>query len=211
VLDPELKYGLCVLGSVPDGRALTQAGGRAGDVLVLTKPIGSGIAAQAIKSDRLAPADIARVVEAMKRLNADARDAALAVGAHAATDVTGFGLLGHLHHLVAGSGVAARLRSEQVPVFDFARQLAEDGVVPGGTRRNADYVASQVDYADALSEAERLLLCDAQTSGGLLLAVAAEDEKLLRDELEAGGALASATIGELVEPQDLGVGRISVE
>lgn len=211
VLDPELKYGLCVVGSLADGRALKQSGGCPGDALVLTKPIGSGIAAQAIKADRLAPEDLARVVDAMKRLNAEARDAALAVGAHAATDVTGFGLLGHLHHLAAASGVAARLHSECVPAFEFARALAEEGVVPGGTRRNADYVVSQVDYAAGLGEAERLLLCDAQTSGGLLLAVAPEDEQRLRDLLDAAGALASATIGELVEPQQLGVGRIAVE
>jgi selenide,water dikinase len=211
VLDPELKYGLCVVGTVDAGPALTQTGGQPGDVLVLTKPIGSGIAAQAIKAGRLAPDDLARAVEAMKRLNADGRDAALAVGAHAATDVTGFGLLGHLQHLVAGSGVAARLRAEDVPLFAFARALAEEGVVPGGTRRNAQYVAAQVDYAAGVGEALRLLLCDAQTSGGLLLAVAPEQETRLHQELEARGALASATIGELLEPQDLGVGRIAVE
>ena len=208
VLDPELK---CVLGSVAGAQPLKQSGGRPGDVLVLTKPIGSGIAAQAIKSGRLAPEDLAPVVDAMKRLNADARDAALTVGAHAATDVTGFGLLGHLYHLATASGTAARLRSECVPVFGFARALAEEGVVPGGTRRNADYVASQVDYAAGLGEVERLLLCDAQTSGGLLLAVAPEQEQRLRDVLDASGALASATVGELVEPGGLGVGRIAVE
>jgi selenide,water dikinase len=211
VLDPELKYGLCVIGSVADAPPLTHTGGRAGDRLVLTKPIGSGIAAQAIKQDRLAPDDLATVVAAMKRLNADACEAAIAASVRAATDVTGFGLLGHLHHLVAGSGVAARIRSEAVPRFGFARALCEAGAVPGGTRRNADYVASRVDYAAGVDEVDRLLLCDAQTSGGLLLAVAPEHEARLHDELAARGALANATIGELVAPQGLGAGRIAVE
>ena len=211
VLDPELKYGLCVVGSVEGGVVLTQTGGRPGDVLVLTKPIGSGIAAQAIKKDRLSQDDLATAVAAMQRLNADARDAAVAARAHAATDVTGFGLLGHLHHLVAGSGVAARIDAGRVPTFGFARGLCEDGVVPGGTRRNADYVAAQVDYAESVDEVDRLLLNDAQTSGGLLLAVAPEREARLREALEASGALASATIGELVAPEELGPGRIRVD
>ena len=124
VLDPELKYGLCVLGSVAGAQPLKQSGGRPGDVLVLTKPIGSGIAAQAIKSGRLAPEDLAPVVDAMKRLNADARDAALTVGAHAATDVTGFGLLGHLRNVVEASGVAVRLSANQVPLLPTALTLS---------------------------------------------------------------------------------------
>jgi len=211
VLDPELKYGLCVVGSVDAEHVLAQTGGRPGDRLVLTKPLGFGIAAQAIKQDRLGADDLALAVDAMKRLNADARDAAVAAGVRAATDVTGFGLLAHLHHLVAASGVAARLRASAVPVFDFARSLAAEGVVPGGTRRNADYVAPNVEYAASVSEVERLLLCDAQTSGGLVLAVAPEREAQLLDELAERGALASATIGELVEAEPLGVGRIEVE
>jgi len=211
VLDPELKYGLCVLGSCADGPVLSQIGGLPGDRLVLTKPIGSGIAAQAIKNERLSARELADVVASMSRLNVDARDAALAVGAHAATDVTGFGLLGHLVHLVSGSGVAARLRAADVPLFDFARRLAEDGVIPGGTRRNASYVEPHVAYAKHLTEVDRLLLCDAQTSGGLLLAVAAEDEARVRDELAERGALANATIGELVEPGELAAGQIAVD
>jgi len=211
VLDPELKYGLCVLGSVEETAVLSQTRGRAGDRLVLTKPIGSGVAAQAIKAGRLADADLATVVAAMKRLNADACEAARAAGARAATDVTGFGLLGHLHHLVAGSGVAARVHAADVPRFEFVRALVEEGIVPGGTRRNADYVAGQVDYADGVAEVDRLLLCDAQTSGGLLLAVPPDREAALRRELEARGALACATIGELIEPADLGSGRIAVD
>ena len=210
VLDPELKYGLCVLGGVTDTPPLSQSGGQPGDRLLLTKPIGSGVAAQAIKSGRLAPEDLADVVATMQRLNVDARDAAQACGVRAATDVTGFGLLGHLQHLVAASGVSASVQASAVPRFGFATALIEAGMVPGGTRRNAAYVAANVDYGSTVSEAEQLLLNDAQTSGGLLLAVAPEREASLRSELVARGALASETIGELVDPGKRGRGRVSV-
>ena len=128
----------------------------------------------------------------------------------AATDVTGFGLLGHLQHLTAASGLAARVDAAAVPRFGFARTLVEQGVVPGGTRRNAGYVAPHVEYAAHVDDADRLLLNDAQTSGGLLLAVPAAREAALRQALEARDALASATIGELVASDAAGQGRIAV-
>jgi selenide,water dikinase len=198
VLDPELKYGLCVLGSVDPARALRQTGARPGDRLVLTKPIGTGIAAQAIKKDKLGAADLERAVECMTTLNRDACEAALAAGSRAATDVTGFGLLGHLHNLMIGSGCAARLEAAAVPVFEFARALAREGIVPGGTRRNLGFVAEHARFDDAVSEPDRLLLADAQTSGGLLIAVAADAEAALVRDLRARGTLAAATIGEVV-------------
>jgi selenide,water dikinase len=198
VLDPELKYGLCVIGSLAPGARLTQTGARPGDRLVLTKPIGTGIAAQAIKQRRLAEADVACVVELMTTLNRDARDAALAAGARAATDVTGFGLLGHLHHLLLGCGCAARIDAGAVPLLPFARGLAEAGLVPGGSRRNLDYVTPHAEFASGLGEVERLLLADAQTSGGLLLAVPAENEARLLEELSSRGAPARAVIGEIL-------------
>ena len=209
ILDPELKYGLCVIGDV-EGPPLAQTGARPGDALVLTKPIGSGVAAQAIKQDRLAPADRDTVVAAMLRLNEDAAIAARAAGARAATDVTGFGLLGHLHNLLVGSGAAARIEAAAVPLFPFARGLAEAGAVPGGTRRNARWVEPHVRFAAGVDDAARLLLCDAQTSGGLLLAIAPEREGDLVRELAARGALAAAVIGRVVAPEVGGAGRIEV-
>jgi selenide,water dikinase len=197
ILDPELKYGLCVLGSVDPANVLSQTGARPGDVLVLTKPIGSGIAAQAIKKERLAPDALRQVVASMSALNAGARDAALAAGARAATDVTGFGLLGHLYNLLSASGCAARLEAARVPVFDFARELAEQGLVPGGSRRNLEHAAKTTRFRRRITETERLILADAQTSGGLLLAVPAERESQLLRELEARGTLARAVIGEV--------------
>jgi selenide,water dikinase len=206
VIDPELKYGLCVIGSVDPERALVQPNARAGDRLVLTKPLGFGVAAQAIKNDRLDQAELARVIEIMSALNRGARDAALEVGARAATDVTGFGLLGHLYNLAMAAGLAARVELERVPVLDFVRPLVRDGVIPGGTRRNLDYVAAHVQW-DGIEEIERLVLCDAQTSGGLLIAVPHEAEAALIEALERGGAYAAASLGELCEGEP---GRIHV-
>jgi selenide, water dikinase len=199
VIDPELKYGLCVIGTVDPARSLAQTGARVGDRLVLTKPIGVGIASQAIKQQRLAPADLAAAVASMTALNRDARDAALAAGARAATDVTGFGLLGHLRHLLLAAGASARLWADAVPIFPFARPLVEAGICPGGSRRNLEYVAPHTRFDEALDETDRLLLCDAQTSGGLLVAVPPGREARLVEELERRGAAARAVVGELVE------------
>jgi len=198
VLDPELKYGLAVIGTVDPARALLQTRARAGDRLVLTKPIGTGIAAQAIKSRALAPADIARVIALMSQLNREAKNAALACSAHAATDVTGFGLLGHLHNLASASGLAARVRASAVPVLEFARPLAKEGRVPGGTKRNLAWVEPNTRYAPGIADFEKLILCDAQTSGGLLIAVPASREAELVAELTRRGTAAAASIGELV-------------
>jgi selenide,water dikinase len=123
--------------------------------------------------------------------------------------VTGFGLLGHLHNLVLGAGLGARLRASAVPVLGFARELAGAGLVPGGTRRNLAYVEPHVSFAAEISETERLVLCDAQTSGGLLIAVPAECEGRLVAELERRGALAAAVVGEVIEAES--GGQVSVE
>ncbi len=206
VIDPELKYGLCVLGSVDPDRALVHPRARAGDRLVLTKPLGFGVAAQAIKSDRLDETQLAQTIEIMSALNRGARDAALAAGARAATDVTGFGLLGHLHNLALAAGLAARIEVERVPVLDFVRALVRDGVIPGGTHRNLDYVRAHVQWA-GIDETLRLVLCDAQTSGGLLIAVPPEGEAALIDALNRSGAHAAASLGELREGE---AGQIDV-
>jgi selenide,water dikinase len=199
ILDAELKYGLCVLGSVEPAQRLTHTHAQPGDKLVLTKPLGFGIAAQALRKGLLAPDELALAVRHMTALNLAAKDAALAAGARAATDVTGFGLLGHLRHLLLGSGVAARVDASAVPLLPFVRRFAEQGLCPGGSRRNADYVAPHARFDPALAEADRLLLCDAQTSGGLLVAVPPAGEATLVAELARGGAAAQAVIGEVVE------------
>ncbi len=199
VLDPELKYGLCVLGTVAPHQILTQTGAQVGDRLVLTKPLGAGIAAQAIKQQRIAPADLEKITASMSMLNVGARDAALAAGATAATDVTGFGLLGHLRNLLVGSGRGGRLHASAVPVFDFVRGFAAEGLVPGGSKANLAYVESSTRFDASIDETDRLVLADAQTSGGLLIAVPPEREALLLAELEAKGTLARAVIGEITD------------
>jgi selenide,water dikinase len=198
VLDPELKYGLAVLGKVDAERALVHTGGRAGDALVLTKPIGLGVTTQALKAGRLSAEQIARAIALMTTLNRGAKDAALACGARAATDVTGFGLLGHLHNLASASGVSARVTASSVPMLDFARDLAQAGVVPGGTKRNQKWLEPKTRWAAGLDDATRVLLCDAQTSGGLLIAVARARAPDLVAELGRRGTPAAAIVGELV-------------
>ena len=207
VLDPELKYGLCVIGSVPPDRSLSQNRARPGDRLVLTKPIGFGIAAQAIKSRKLSDAQIAETVAAMSTLNRGAKDAALEASARAATDVTGFGLLGHLKHIAEASGLSAHIDAASVPLLDFARSMAEAGMVPGGSKRNLSYVESCTHFAQGVSEADRLILADAQTSGGLLIAVPAPHEARLVEALQRHGTPAHAVIGELTtgEPGSISV------
>jgi selenide,water dikinase len=208
ILDPELKYGLCVLGTVPRDRALTHLGARPGDQLVLTKPLGTGIAAQALKRGALGSAAVEVLTRSMATLNRAAKDAALAADVRAATDVTGFGLLAHLHHLLLASGVGARLSARAVPRFEFAEALVGEGHVPGGTRRNLAYVSPQVRFAASVGEADRLILADAQTSGGLLLAAPAQATERLLSDLARRGTPAHARIGEITAGPP---GRIEVE
>jgi len=199
IVDPELKYGLAVLGTLEGGRSLAHPHARPGDRLVLTKPLGVGVASQALKKGSLAADELAAAVALMTTLNRGAKDAALAAGAHAATDVTGFGLLGHLHHLLLGAKLAARISSQAAPLLPFARRLALADVCSGGSRRNLEAAQAWTRFDPALDDAQRLLLCDAQTSGGLLLAVPPEREALLLAELERRGAPVAAPIGELLE------------
>ena len=173
--DAEPKYGLAVTGIVrPDG-VITNAGGRAGDALVLTKPVGSGAVSTALKRG-VEDAPLAAAVEVMTTLNRDASAAARAAGVRGMTDVTGFGLLGHLHELALASGVAAEVGAESVPAIDGVLELLADPsrAVAGGTRRNRDDAESFSTFADDVPEARRWLVCDAMTSGGLLVAVAPE-------------------------------------
>ena len=196
--DAELKYGLCLIGVVDPAHILAQTHARAGDLLVLSKPIGFGIAAQAIKKGAISANDVQRVTQLMATLNKSAKDAALAAGAHAATDVTGFGLLGHLRHLALGARLAARLRSRAVPVLDFVAPLAAAGAVPGGSKKNLAYVDPYCTWDAAITESERLVLADAQTSGGLLIAVPPDTVETLVAELQRRHAPAASIVGEML-------------
>jgi len=194
--DAEPKFGLAVVGTVHPGRVLTNRGARAGDALVLTKPIGLGVVTTALKRGVDAPGALAEAVRVMTTLNDTARDAALAAGdaVHAVTDVTGFGLLGHLREVLVASGLAATVELERVPVLDGVRALLAEGVVPGGTVRNHAFVGPSVDW-QGVSADDQLLAADAQTSGGLLVAVAPDAADALVADLAARGTLAAARIG----------------
>jgi selenide, water dikinase len=171
--DPEPKYGLAVTGTVHPDAVLTNAGGAPGDALVLTKPLGAGAVATAIKRGLADDALVARAIEVMTTLNDRAAAAAREAGAHALTDVTGFGLLGHVHELAAASGLAAEIDAAAVPAIDGVLELlADERALAGGSRRNRADADTFTTWAPGVSEPRRRLVCDAMTSGGLLAAVA---------------------------------------
>jgi selenide,water dikinase len=194
--DPELKYGLSVVGRVHPDRIVRNSGGRPGDLLYLTKPLGTGILTTAAKRDAIDARALAPAVAQMKRTNRDASRAMLAAGAHAATDITGFGLLGHLNEMAAGSGLAATIRFADVPVLAGTAELAQAGVVPGGTERNLAAAREFTDPGAGLAEWQLLVAADAQTSGGLLVAIAPADAGALEAEMLRLGVDA-VRVGEL--------------
>ena len=198
--DHEPKYGLAVTGTVHPDRIVRNRGGRPGDRLVLTKPLGTGVIATAIKHQVAPEASAKAAINGMLRLNRDAADAMATVDVHAATDITGFGLLGHLHYLARASAVAARVQAAAVPLLEGAERLADAGEVPGGTRSNERFLASRVRWPAALPAARQTLLCDAQTSGGLLIATSGKDADQLLEALRGRG-VPGFVVGELVEGQ----------
>jgi selenide, water dikinase len=188
--DAEPKFGMAVMGTVHPDEVITNAGGRAGDALVLTKPLGAGAVSTAVK--RGLPAPLPEAVAVMTGLNRDAAAAARGAGAHAMTDVTGFGLLGHLRELAAGSGLAAEVDAQAVPAIEGVLELLADpgeAAVAGGTRRNRAHAESFSTFARRVPEARRWLVCDAMTSGGLLVALAPE----------RAGEVPGAVIGRLAD------------
>ena len=205
--DAEPKYGMVAVGEVDPDSMLANDGARPGDDLVLTKPLGTGIVATAIKAGECPSDLLAAAVESMARLNRGAAEAAVAAGARAATDVTGYGLTGHLGNMVRASGVSARIDSAKVPVLDGVGALVEAGHVPGGTRRNLADGAGSVSYEGEVSDTTRLILADAQTSGGLLIACAKDRTATLVGELRARGEVA-AVVGEITDgpPGDIVIG-----
>jgi selenide, water dikinase len=200
-------YGLAVTGLVHPDRIVSNAGGRPGDRLVLTKPIGTGVITTAAKNDEDRLQAIGAAIEVMATLNAAAGEAMATVSAHAATDITGFGLLGHLRNVAAASKCRAVIDHAAVPVIAAARTYAHEGIAPGGTHANWRFLADWVDWPADLPRAEQLLLCDAQTSGGLLVALAPEDVERFLDALGERGVQHATEVGELaVGP----AGRIDV-
>ena len=194
--DPEPKYGMAVVAFTHPDAIVTNAGARKGDVLVLTKPLGIGIITTGIKLDTAPEPAVRKAIDLMKVLNRDASLAMMEVGVNACTDVTGFGLLGHLWEMCAASKLGATVSLADVPVLADAWQLAEGGTVPGGAYSNREYVAADVTFDPEVAEAAQLVLSDPQTSGGLLIAVPPEKADQLMDALKAVGTPVAVRIGE---------------
>jgi selenide, water dikinase len=205
--DPEPKYGMAVIGFTHPDAVIKNSGARKGDVLVLTKPLGIGIITTGIKHGEAVGHVAQSAIDLMKILNRDASLAMAEIGVHACTDVTGFGLLGHLWEMCSASRVGAEVSLSEVPVLEHAWKIAEGGAIPGGAYSNREYVAADVTFADTVNEIAQLVLCDPQTSGGLLMSVPRDRADDLLTALEDVGAPVAAVIGEITE--DL-PGRVKV-
>ena len=194
--DPMIKFGLSVTGTVDPGAIWTNAGAQIGDVLILTKSLGIGVITTAIKEQAAGEEAISAALLSMRTLNRAARDAAASVGPNACTDVTGFGLTGHLYQMMRASGTTARIEADRVPLLPGALGLARQGIGPGGTERNKDYFGNHVSLASAIEPAVAALLFDPQTSGGLLLSVAGDRQEAMLDAMTTHDVSASV-IGEV--------------
>jgi selenide,water dikinase len=199
VRDAEVKYGLAVTGRVHPQKILTNASARPGDTLVLTKPLGSGILTSACKSGKLPPEQLREAIDVMTALNKAARDAAVAVGVSACTDITGFGLVGHAYEMAEGSNVSIVLSAGQVPLMQRTLQFARQGVLTRAAKTTRTYIGEKLAVDPRVEEPLAGVLMDAQTSGGLLLSVPAARCDALVDELRRRGATCAAIIGR-VEP-----------
>ncbi len=207
VEDTEPKYGMAVTGVVHPDKVVTNAGAQPGDQLVLTKPIGTGIIVTAVKRGLVEEDTVLEVNNLMATLNRASAEAMVEVGVSACTDVTGFGFLGHLREMSAGASLDVEIHSDKVPILEAAANLINAGVVPGGTRNNLAYVEPHVVWGEDISEVQKLLLADAQTSGGLLIAVPAEKLDKLLKILASRGVELAVHVGKFTEP---GEGRITV-
>lgn len=201
--DKEPKYGLSVTGFVHPAHIWANSGAKPGDVLVLTKPLGSGILSTAAKADLLDEAAAVHLIEVMTTLNAAAQRAAKGLRVHGCTDITGFGLLGHAKELAAGSGVSLRLQAASMPLMQGAAGFAAEGLVPAGAYRNRSYLESKVRFAQHVSLEMQDILFDPQTAGGLLLSLAEADADRLLIALGENGAAWSRIIGQVVPREEI--------
>lgn len=196
--DKEPKFGLAVTGTIHPNKIRTNAGAKPGDKLILTKPIGVGILTTSIKRDLLSEKEIAQLTKVMTTLNKTASETADSYDVHACTDVTGFGLLGHASEMAKGSHTGLRIYSSQVPVLPRVREIAEKGAIPGGTKNNYNHLKGDVTFPETMDQIDQWILCDAVTSGGLLISVAGEEANSLLSDLQKAGVEA-AIIGEVTE------------
>jgi selenide,water dikinase len=196
-----------VTGRIDPSEIWTNTGAKPGDVILLTKPLGLGILATALKAGRLARDAEEMIQQVMGTLNRAAAETLRAFDVHACTDVTGFGLLGHLREMTAGSGVDAEIDHARLPLLPGAEEFATEGTVPGGTRNNYEFVSPHVTWGERVPEVRRLLACDAQTSGGLLVALPENESDEALRRLHAAGVRDACVIGRILRE---GTGRIDV-
>ncbi len=207
VEDPELKFGLAVTGVIHPDKILTKGGAQVGDLLVLTKPLGTGIIATALKGHLAAPEAEAAMIEVMSGLNRAAAESLEGLKVHAATDITGFGLLGHGLEMAQAGQVEFTIYASRTPALPWARDYADMGLVPAGSHANRNFCAQHLVIDPRVGAIDVDLLSDAQTSGGLLIAIAPDDAPELMERLKARDVRGAAIIGEVT---GAGVGRIRV-
>ena len=204
--DSEPKCGLAVIGSVDPNSIWSQRSARPGDILLLTKPLGTGLIGQSVRAGKADPQALAAAIQSMTTLNDIACKVGQALHAHACTDITGFGLLGHLRNLVEASQVRVQLQLDAIPTLPGVLELAKAGCVPGGSRRNLDYARPVTHFDEDVDEAAQLVLADAQTSGGLLLSIPGERADDVADVCAQNGLAEAAIIGHVREAGAEGVG-----
>ena len=197
--DEEPKYGMAVTGIIEPGKQITKSKAKPGDVLILTKPIGTGVITTAAKQGIANKATIARAIKVMSSLNHAASHVMTKIGANACTDITGYGLIGHLGSMLQASSVGATLKLSNIPMIKGLSGLLKQGIAPQGTYRNLLSSQDLVSWANDISEESKISLCDAQTSGGLLMSVSASKSNEMVSELQKAGVSTIAIIGEIIE------------
>lgn len=187
IKDDEMKYGLSVSGIIHPDNIMTNASAKAGDIIFITKPLGSGVISTGVRAGKFTDEDAAECIRWMSKLNRAASEAAIAAGSTSITDVTGFGMLGHLWEMAEGSGLQAVVYSDKVPFMDLTFKAIELGTVPGGSHNNKAYLVDKTTYADSVTQTVRIALCDAQTSGGLIIAIPKGNVQKFLDEMDRRG------------------------
>jgi selenide,water dikinase len=198
--DAELKFGLSVTGLVNKDAVITNAGAQPGDILILTKPLGMGILTTALKAGKLEPETIKKITDIMSQLNKAASEVMTQFDVHAATDITGFGLLGHAHNMARASQVSMVLQADAIPCLPEAvLKMKEGGYIPGGTMKNKQYLEKTVSFSESIDEMEQLIYYDAQTSGGLCIAVHPEQAEDIMEELRDRDVPYAQVVGEVIQ------------
>jgi selenide,water dikinase len=197
--DPEPKYGLVVTGEVKEDELITNSNAQPGDKLILTKPLGTGIIATAVKRGVADSVAMKESAKSMSTLNKLAANVMLKIGVNAATDVTGFGLLGHLSELCEASSVSAKIEYAELTLLPSVKEIAGKGIVPGGTKRNLDFIKGKVLFSNNLDDIDKLLCADAQTSGGLLISLTSQKAEKYINEFNELSEIKASIIGEIIE------------